>query len=106
MSCLEKRGSIFAIGQLAEIYRLLMLARQGCRVLAGVIRLFPRWEPSFMHLRPILHTDTSRSNLLLWKRVMVPEQTMEDSFPEYNPDALSVPLATMYPNMRCSSITA
>jgi hypothetical protein len=29
-----------------------------------------------MHLRPILYTDTSRSHLLLWKRVMVPEQTM------------------------------
>ena len=49
-----------------------------------------------MHLRPILHTDTSRSHLLLWKRVMVPEHTMEASFHEYNPDALSVALAAMY----------
>jgi hypothetical protein len=49
---------------------------------AGLIRLFPRWEPSFMYLRPILYTDKSRSHLLLLKRVLVPEQTMEASFPE------------------------
>jgi hypothetical protein len=49
-----------------------------------------------MHLRPILHTDKSRSHLRLWKRVMVPEQTMEASFPEYNPDALFVSSAAMY----------
>jgi len=33
-----------------------------------------------MHLQPILHTHTSRSRLLLWKRVMIPEQTMEACF--------------------------
>ncbi len=49
-----------------------------------------------MHLRPILNTDKTRTLLLLWKRVMVPEQTVEASFPEYNRDALSVPLAAMY----------
>jgi len=33
-----------------------------------------------MHLRPILHADQSRSRLLQWKRVMIPEQTMEACF--------------------------
>jgi hypothetical protein len=37
---------------------------------------------------------------------MVPEQIMEARFAEQNADALSVSLAAMYPNMRCSSITA
>ena len=49
-----------------------------------------------MHLRPILHTDMSRSHLLLWKRGMIHEHTMVASFPEYDPDALSVSLAAMY----------